>query len=241
MYSPTVVTDPTTPGRSGDVTEQPGHRAEPAGTTATTAPTGEQQPAPDPTAAPGAPREPGEPVATYPGGVLRVPKGQKGAGAFVKGTRPLSLGRKKGSRNLATIQREATAAEELRKSALKAARLVSRQLDDPNPWIAAAAAKTVLERTMPKDSAAGGEQADTGWMEYLTDQELRQLNSVPARAKGRVVPGAIDVEPSGDDYETSAPSRSLPATTTGTPIIDVTPSPDPEPLSVREPEQEFEA
>lgn len=111
-----------------------------------------------------------------------------------------ALGRAKGSHNRVTVAREETARRQFVKAASKAAGVIVRTLDDPNPWVATAAAKVILERTGAMDATA----ASADWMEYASDAEMEQVLRIVRRAIRRM-PISDERPVRRDDADDDAP------------------------------------
>jgi len=93
----------------------------------------------------------------------------------------------------------------MRSLADKAVSVLAAGLDSPIDWVRFGAAKTVLERTLPKDQEPR-EPADTGWMDYLTDAQLATLSRWIDEARERVPIS----EPPDDGDVIDVPARVLP-------------------------------
>lgn len=101
----------------------------------------------------------------------------------------------------------------MKANAKQAVDIVVARMDDPNPWVALAASKTILAcLPAPHD---GQESPDTEWMHYATDEELDLILRIVDRAKARMDDPVIDVTPDAFTVET------LPA-----PIVVEQPTPD---------------
>jgi len=82
-----------------------------------------------------------------------------------------------------------------------------RHLDSDNEWVAAHAARAILERTLPKN---GDEEqpVDTTWLQFTTDRGMNTIMGIMKRAQARMPGGAvIDVEanePASDAFDAAS-------------------------------------
>jgi len=109
----------------------------------------------------------------------RIPKGHPGAGHLRPGHTSNALGRPRGRLNNTTLE----AAVAIRGAALRAAQVVIREMESRNPMIALAAARTIMDRTLPDDLR--GDLGDSTWMEHATDEELLAITEIVAAARER--------------------------------------------------------
>jgi hypothetical protein len=95
--------------------------------------------------------------------------------------------------------------EKMRSLAERAVDVLAAGLDSPVDWVRYGAARTVLERTLPKDGPV--EPADASWIGWATDKELRMLERLIARCKERMPVNVVD-EDAPDVID--VPARVLP-------------------------------
>jgi len=166
-------------------------------------------------------------------GVLKLvaPRGCKGClaaghavahrdenGRLMPGHTANGLGRPNGRPNDRT--REANAL--LKEHAKTAAQVIVDGLGSSVDWVRYGAAKTILERTIPKH-ASDGEPVDVDWIQWATAEELDELIATMERCRRRRDAGALRDD--GDAFSLA----SLPAPGDQQPEpepIDVTPEPD---------------
>jgi hypothetical protein len=109
-----------------------------------------------------------------------VPRGEPGAGRLRPGHTHNAVGRPNGRPNNTTL----AATELLKEYARPAAEAMVAALRDENPWVRVGAAKTILERTPPKDP--NGEPRDESWIEYATEDELAALTRIIESCRRRM-------------------------------------------------------
>jgi hypothetical protein len=141
-------------------------------------------------------------------------------------------GRPSGSPNATTL----AAAAELRAGAQEAARVMVRAMRSSNEWVAVGAAKTILERVLPRD---GSDPPDMAWLEFCSPEEVATLAGIIEAAKARMPIDerpVVDVaaEPERDAFSLAA----LPAS--GNAPIEPEPEPLPDPPVEPDDESEFE-
>ena len=152
-----------------------------------------------------------------------------------------TAGRRKGVPNKATLVREETARRAFERSALKTAQTIVRALDSANEWVAAAAAKTILEATGAMNVAA----PDNEWLEYATHAEAMQVARIVRRCNARMPVNdergpndAIDVATIDDGPVID--THFAAARTTPRPALPATGNVQPEPEHVEDDGEEFD-
>jgi hypothetical protein len=127
-----------------------------------------------------------------------IPKGEPGAGQLRRGHTHNAVGRPNGRPNNTTL----AATDLLKEYARPAAEAMVAALRDENPWVRVGAAKTILERTLPKDP---NEPRDESWVEYATDDELAALTRIIESCRRRMP--VHDMLPDDEPADATPPHR----------------------------------